>query len=97
MAVTNGKSVSQGTYVVAKRDTALANSGTIVVTHAKDDLGARHCKLILVSDGSVISDIAANYTVKHTSTTTTTFTNVGLGTVDVKAVVSVPANTGALA
>ena len=97
MAVTDGKAVAQGAYVVAKRDTALANAGTIIVTHAKDDLGARQCELILVSDGNMISRIAANYTVKHTSTTTTTFTNVGLGTVDVKAVVVVPANTGALA
>ena len=96
MAVTNGKAVSQGTYVVAKRDTALANAGTIVIDHAKDSLGARDVKLINGTTGVEILK-AATWTITHTSETRTTITNVTLGTVDVKAVVSVPANTGALA
>lgn len=96
MAVTNAKAVAQETYVVSKRDTALANSGTIVIDHARDDLGARQVNLITTSTGVRVG-LAATWTITHTSATRTTITNVSLGTVDVTAVVTVASNVGVLA
>lgn len=78
MAITEGKGAgSKVTYVSWKRDTELANNGTLLVDHATDKIGLRHIQVKdnasngglgrIVTDAEIQIDIMSDTQVKVTN------------------------------